>query len=148
MMTPILVRVLVAQVLLLSVNGSICWANPTAEEESTESECLNSEKEKSSDFSGMAHFYADRLHGKPTASGQLHDKTKLTAAHKHLPFGTKLHVTNKRNGKSCVVTVNDRGPFSQRFVLDVSKAAAEKLGLVSHGKGHVDCRVMAKANGK
>ncbi|MBX9694645.1 MAG: septal ring lytic transglycosylase RlpA family protein [Cyanobacteria bacterium] len=144
MVTPSLVRVLVA-LLLFSLNASACWARPVSDGvETIDTESLESVKENPPNFTGMAHFYADHLHGKPTSSGQLHDKTKMTAAHKTLPFGTKLHVTNKRNGKTCVVTVNDRGPFSPKFVLDVSRAAAEKLGLVSHGKGHVECRVVAK----
>lgn len=94
-------------------------------------------------FSGYSHHYADRFHGKRTASGQAHDKFKLTAAHRTLPFGTHLHVTNERNGKSCVVVVNDRGPFgSQSLVLDVSKAAAHKLGFPGGGKIPVTCKVI------
>jgi rare lipoprotein A len=94
-------------------------------------------------FSGYSHHYADRFHGRRTASGQAHDKFKLTAAHRTLPFGTHLHVTNERNGKSCVVVVNDRGPFgSQSLVLDVSKAAAHKLGFPGGGKIKVSCKVI------
>src|SRR5580658_6668311 len=82
------------------------------------------------DFSGVADYYADYFHGKRTASGQVHDKTKLTAAHRTLPFGTKLKLVNRRTGKSCVVTVNDRGPFTKNRIIDVSKAAAQELGLL------------------
>ncbi len=98
-------------------------------------------------FSGYSHHYHDRFHGRRTASGQAHDKFKLTAAHRTLPFGTHLQVTNGRNGKSCVVVVNDRGPFgSQSLVLDVSKAAAHKLGFPGGGKIPVTCKVIdAKA---
>lgn len=99
-------------------------------------------------FSGYSHHYADRFHGKRTASGQAHDKFKLTAAHRTLPFGTHLHVTNERNGKSCVVVVNDRGPFgSQSLVLDVSKAAAHKLGFPGGGKIPVTCKVIDAKTG-
>lgn len=62
---------------------------------------------------------------------------KLTAAHRSLPFGTKLKVTNKRNGKSVVVRINDRGPFIRGRVIDVSKAAAQNIGMVSSGTAQV-----------
>jgi rare lipoprotein A len=90
-------------------------------------------------FSGVADFYADCFHGKRTASGQVHDRTKLTAAHRTLPFGTKLKVVNRHTGKSCVVTVNDRGPFTQNRIIDLSMAAAKELGLVTAGSRMVDC---------
>ena len=93
-------------------------------------------------FAGMANYYADRFHGRPTASGRPYDKTKFTAAHRSLPFGTKLKVTNKRNGKSCIVEVTDRGPFHKSRVVDLSKAAAQKLGFVSHGHADVECRIV------
>lgn len=99
-------------------------------------------------FSGYSHHYHDRFHGKRTASGQAHDKFKLSAAHRTLPFGTHLLVTNTRNGKSCVVVVNDRGPFgSQSLVLDVSKAAAHKLGFPGGGKIPVLCKVIDAKTG-
>lgn len=68
-----------------------------------------------------------------TASGERMNPSALTAAHRSLPFGTKLKVTNKRNGKAVVVRINDRGPFVKGRVLDVSKAAARQLGFVSSG---------------
>jgi rare lipoprotein A len=79
---------------------------------------------------GGASWYA--LHSK-TASGERMDPSKLTAAHRTLPFGTKLKVTNQKNGKSVVVRINDRGPFIKGRVIDVSKAAAKQLGFVSSG---------------
>ncbi|MBK9142454.1 MAG: septal ring lytic transglycosylase RlpA family protein [Candidatus Melainabacteria bacterium] len=98
-------------------------------------------KSASKRFSGLAHFYADRLHGKKTASGQPHDREELVAAHRTLPFGTRVKVKNKRNGRSCVVRINDRGPFG-KGVIDVSRAAARELGFVSHGNTVVDCAVV------
>lgn len=71
----------------------------------------------------VVSYYADKFHGRNTASGQKYDKHKFTAAHKKLPFGTKLKVTNEANGKSVIVVVNDRGPFSKSKELDLSKAA-------------------------
>ncbi len=99
-------------------------------------------------FTGYSHHYGDHLHGRKTASGQRHDKFKMTAAHRSLPFGTHLKVTNTRNGKSCVVVVNDRGPFgSESLVLDVSKAAAHKLGFPGGGKIPIECCVIDPKEG-
>lgn len=80
---------------------------------------------------GSASWYA--LYSK-TASGERMNPQAMTAAHRSLPFGTKLKVTNQRNGKSVVVRINDRGPFIKGRVLDLSKAAANRLGFV--GSGH------------
>ena len=79
---------------------------------------------------GSASWYA--LHSK-TASGERMNPSAMTAAHRTLPFGTKLKVTNQRNGKSVVVRVNDRGPFIKGRVIDLSKAAAGKLGFIKSG---------------
>jgi len=99
-------------------------------------------------FQGYSHHYGDHLHGRRTASGQPHDKFKLTAAHKSLPFGTHLQVTNTKNGKSCVVVVNDRGPYgSPNLVLDVSKAAAHVLGFPGGGKIPIACKVVDPKDG-
>ncbi len=104
-------------------------------------------KEVAPNFSGVADYYADCFHGKRTASGQLHDKTKLTAAHRSLPFGTKVKLVNRRNKKSCIVVINDRGPFTKNKIIDVSQEAARKLGLFSAGSRMVDCYIV-QANGK
>lgn len=95
-----------------------------------------------SSFSGVADYYADCFHGKRTASGALHDKTKLMAAHRTLPFGTKVKVVNRKNNRSCIVVINDRGPFTANKVIDVSYAAAQQLGLLSCKKRLVDCSVV------
>jgi rare lipoprotein A len=89
---------------------------------------------------GHASWYA--LSSK-TASGERMNAGKLTAAHRSLPFGTKVLVTNKRNGKSVVVRINDRGPFIRGRVLDVSKAAAQDIGMVSSGTAQVCFQVVA-----
>ncbi|WP_105370401.1 septal ring lytic transglycosylase RlpA family protein [Neorhizobium huautlense] len=83
---------------------------------------------------GHASWYA--LTSK-TASGERMNASLLTAAHRSLPFGTKVKVTNKRNGKSVVVRINDRGPFIRGRVIDVSKAAAKNIGMVSSGTAQV-----------
>ena len=80
---------------------------------------------------GIASVYA--YHGSKTASGERANRHGLTAAHRTLPFGTRVKVTNKRNGKSVVVTINDRGPFIRGRVIDLSTAAAGVIGMKSSG---------------
>lgn len=87
-----------------------------------------------SDNCGGASWYALRS---KTASGERMQPSALTAAHRSLAFGTRLKVTNKKNGKSVVVRINDRGPFIRGRVLDVSKGAANELGMISSGHGQV-----------
>ncbi len=93
-------------------------------------------------FSGVADYYADYYHGKRTASGARHDKTKLMAAHRTLPFGTKVRVVNRKTKKECVVVINDRGPFTPNRVIDVSYAAAQELGIVAGKNRMVDCSII------
>lgn len=83
---------------------------------------------------GVASWYALTSQ---TASGEMMDPAKLTAAHKTLRFGTKLRVKNKSNGKSVIVRINDRGPFTKGRFIDVSKAAAHKLGFINAGTAQV-----------
>lgn len=83
---------------------------------------------------GGASWYA--LHSK-TASGERMNPSKLTAAHRSMAFGTKLKVTNKHNGKSVIVRINDRGPFIRGRVLDLSKAAAQNIGMIRAGAAKV-----------
>jgi rare lipoprotein A len=90
---------------------------------------------------GVANFYSDRFEGKKTASGELYDKNALTAAHKKLPYGTKVKVTNVANGKSVVVTVNDRMASSNSAVIDVTRRAAEDLGFIDAGRAKVTIEV-------
>lgn len=83
---------------------------------------------------GIASWYGPGFHGRKTASGERFDMGELTAAHKTLPFGTRVLVHNPRNGKQVVVRINDRGPFVAGRVIDLSKAAAAALGF--KGRGH------------
>lgn len=89
-------------------------------------------------FSGKASYYGSES-GSRTASGARYNPAGLTAAHRTLPFGTRLKVTH--GGRSVVVTVNDRGPFIRGRVLDLSKGAAQQIGLVGRGVGHVVAEV-------
>lgn len=86
---------------------------------------------------GHASWYGPGFHGRTTANGERFNMGAMTAAHKTMPFGTKLKVTNKRSGKSVVVRINDRGPFVRGRMLDLSKAAATKIGLIKAGSGSV-----------
>jgi rare lipoprotein A len=93
---------------------------------------------------GLAAVYNHRLNGHKTSSGQRYDANRLTAAHKTLPFGTKLKLTNITNQKSVIVTINDRGPTQQGRILDISTAAAKQLGIRPTGMAEVSTEVVAK----
>lgn len=82
---------------------------------------------------GMASFYSDKFEGRKTASGEAYKQKKMTAAHRTLPFNTKIKVTNLDNKKTVIVKVNDRGPFVNNRILDLSKAAAIKLDFIDKG---------------
>ncbi len=97
---------------------------------------------------GKASFYADKFDGKPTASGEKYRHNKFTGAHKTLPFGTKVRITNVSNNESVEVTINDRGPYVEDRIIDLSKAAAEKLGFVSQGLAEVRLEVIDPGDGK
>jgi rare lipoprotein A len=83
-----------------------------------------------------------------TASGQIYDRAKLTTAHKTLPFGTKVKVTNPKNNKSVTLLVNDRGPVQGARILDISRAAAFRLGFSNRGVHEVTLEVVEVGNGK
>jgi len=89
---------------------------------------------------GVASWYGEDFDGQQTASGEVFDADSLTAAHPSLPFQTRLKVTNLANGRSVVVRVNDRGPANGRLI-DLSEAAAERLGMKSRGFARVELRL-------
>ena len=91
---------------------------------------------------GVVSWYGGKFHGRKTASGEKYDKDELTAAHKSLPFGTKVKVTNIRNGKSVVVEINDRGPYAKSRVLDLSQAAFSEIGHTNTGVMQVEYEIM------
>lgn len=82
---------------------------------------------------GQASFYADRYHGRRTASGEAYDRNALTAAHRSLPFGTQVRVTRLDNGRQTLVRINDRGPFVRGRVIDLSRRGAEELDMLGRG---------------
>ena len=94
-------------------------------------------------FHGNSSWYGSKFHGRLTASGEKYNMYKMTAAHKTLPMQTMLKVTNKANGKSVIVRVNDRGPFVKNRMIDVSKAAAQKLAMTGSGVTRVKIEVLS-----
>lgn len=93
-------------------------------------------------MTGTSACYGQRLQGNRTASGRRFDWHEMTAAHRTLPFGTKLKVTNRRNGREVVVTVTDRGPRPRKYVLDLSRGAAEKLSMRRAGIAPVTMEIL------
>lgn len=98
--------------------------------------------------SGKASFYADKFEGSPTASGEKYKHSRLTAAHKTLPFGTKVRVTNLGNNKSVEVVINDRGPYVDGRVIDLSRSAAQQLDFINQGLAEVKVEVIDAGDGK
>ncbi len=94
---------------------------------------------------GEASYYSDRFEGKKTAFGEVFCNKHFTAAHRTFAHNTLLEVVNIKNGKSVVVRVNDRGPWTKSRMIDISKAAAGKLGMISAGIGNVKIRVVGTA---
>jgi rare lipoprotein A len=90
----------------------------------------------------MASYYGDDFHGRKTASGEVFDQWKLTCAHRDLPFGTRLKVTNLQNKKSVLVRVNDRGPWVSGRLIDLSYAAAKKIDMIQRGVVKVKIEVV------
>ena len=96
-------------------------------------------------LSGVASWYGGRFHGRSTANGETYNQHALTAAHRTLPFGTEVLVTNKANGKSVVVRINDRGPFHGNRVIDLSQKAANQIGMVNSGTARVTVDVLGRS---
>jgi rare lipoprotein A len=86
---------------------------------------------------GLASWYGGSFHGRRTASGERFDQEALTAAHRSLPLGTRARVTNLENGRSVIITVTDRGPFVRGRIIDLSRGAARRLGILRAGKARV-----------
>lgn len=93
--------------------------------------------------SGTASYYGRRFHGRRTANGERFDMRAMTAAHRTLPFGTLVRVTNTRNGREVTVRINDRGPFIRGRSIDLSRAAAKQIGMISRGHAPVQMDIIA-----
>ncbi|MGL4735166.1 MAG: septal ring lytic transglycosylase RlpA family protein [Enterovibrio sp.] len=94
--------------------------------------------------SGLASWYGPRYHGRTTASGEKFDMHALTAAHRTLPFGAKVKITNMKNNQYVIVKINDRGPYSGKRIIDVSHAAAKQLGMLRNGLANVSITIVDK----
>jgi rare lipoprotein A len=112
-----------AVILALLLAAAACARLPRARQEAVEV--------------GVASWYGEEFHGRPTSSREVFDMNDMTAAHRSLPFGTHVMVTNLDNGRSVVVRINDRGPFVRGRIIDLSYAAARVLGLVGPGTARV-----------
>ena len=97
---------------------------------------------------GIASYYANDFNGKQTSNGEIFDMNALTAAHRTFPFGTKVRVTNLENNKIVVVRVNDRGPFKEGRMMDLSMAAAKEIDLIRTGTARVRLEVLEWGNGQ
>jgi rare lipoprotein A len=97
---------------------------------------------------GIASYYANDFNGKQTSNGETFDMNALTAAHRTFPFGTKVRVTNLENNKTVVVRVNDRGPFKEGRMMDLSFGAAKEIDLIRTGTARVRLEVLEWGNGK
>lgn len=89
---------------------------------------------------GQASYYADKFKGRKTANGETFRQRKKTAAHRTLPFGTKVTVKNLANGKTVKVRINDRGPFAKGRIIDLSKKAAKRINMIKSGVANVEIR--------
>jgi rare lipoprotein A len=96
---------------------------------------------------GVASWYGDPYHGRKTASGEIYDQWALTAAHRKLPFGTIVRVRNMDNRREVDVRINDRGPFVRGRIIDVSRAAAGRLGMINDGVVPVQIEVLRRGDG-
>ncbi|MFC6267735.1 septal ring lytic transglycosylase RlpA family protein [Frigoriflavimonas asaccharolytica] len=99
----------------------------------------NSENET---LTTIASYYHDKFNGRKTASGEIFNNSDLTAAHRSLPFGTRVRVTNLRNDKSVIVEINDRGPFHSSRALDLTKAAFDEIGNLDRGTMPIEYQIL------
>lgn len=95
---------------------------------------------------GIASYYADEYHGRKTSNGEIYDMNGMTAAHQQLPFNTRVKVLNLANGKSVEVRINDRGPFKDDRIIDLSYAAAKALGMIGTGTARVRIDILELGN--
>lgn len=116
---------------------------PKTADISTESPQLDVSSKAVKPIIGRASWYGVKHHGRKTASGEIFSKDSLTAAHRTLPFGTKVQVKNVKNGKTVIVKINDRGPFRRGLIIDLSHAAASAIGMIRSGITGVEIRVLA-----
>jgi rare lipoprotein A len=95
---------------------------------------------------GIASYYAEEFNGRKTSNGEVYDMNAITAAHRTLPFNSKVRVTNTLTGKSIIVRINDRGPFKDNRIIDLSLAAAKSLELIGSGTAQVRLEVLERGD--
>lgn len=108
---------------------------------------LTSSPESGFHQTGIASWYGPNFQGNPTANGEIFDPNKMTAAHKSLPFNTKVEVVDLTSGNKVMVRINDRGPFIKGRIIDLSRRAAEKLGIIDSGTAEVGLKIIKWGNG-
>lgn len=134
----------IVQLILLSLLALDCASSPRfavreAAEVATSSSAFIQD--------GVASYYAEEFDGRKTSSGETYDMNDLTAAHQTLPFGTVVKVTNKATGRSVIVRINDRGPFLKDRIIDLSRGAAEKIGMIGPGTAEVHLEILEWGTG-
>lgn len=134
-----MINKLASTTLLVALFSGILFTNQAAQ--AADSKGAGKPAEGKS-FSGKASWYGPGFNGRKTASGEVFDMNKCSAAHLKLPFFTKVQVEDPRTGNTVIVKVNDRGPYVKTRVMDMSKGAAVKLGTISRGVAFVDCLVL------
>ena len=140
------VQVPVTPVVTKAVTKAVTKEEPVKETKVVVIEKAN-EKAYTANLTGGASFYGEKWNGRRTANGEIFNTYELTAAHKSLPFGTKVKVVNKTNGKSVVVRINDRGPFVKGRTLDLSKKAFQSIASINKGvlkDSEIDILVLKK----
>ena len=126
----------------LTLTGASAGPSPTQQKTANKSASSTAAKEQT----GTAVFYSDKLVGRPLTSGEKYDKNALTAAHRTLPLGTMVKVTNLKNSKSVVVRINDRGPHGPKTeIIDLSGRAAQDLDMIKDGRAKVKLEVVEAA---
>lgn len=136
-------RFLVLMLLLIIIGGSVTGSDISFDKLSDKIEGLNLfDEPEGPQLVGTASYYADKFHGRQTSSGEIFDMYALSAAHQSLPLGTMALVTNLDNGRSVRVKINDRGPFIRGRILDLSYAAAKKIGMIGRGTAEVRIEVL------
>ena len=138
----------ITRMVVLSVFISIFLALPAKVLFAKEAFSHHSRAAYTKPITGTASYYGEKFQGKRTASGEIFNKNAMTAAHRSLPFGTKVKVTNLRNGKTVLVKINDRGPHVPGRMIDLSQAAAKKIGLSHAGTVRVKLQVLKKTKSK
>lgn len=137
-------RLLLIPALVVAAIG--CTSSPRFT--STKSQPFSADGDISMVEEGIASYYGDEFDGRPTSNGEIFDKDQYTAAHRTLPFNTKVKVTNLANGRTVVVRINDRGPFVTDRIIDLSLAAAREIRLVGPGTVKVRLEVLVLGPGK